>query len=216
MELWAVRHGETDFNAEGRIQGQLPVPLSALGRVQAEHLAERLRGVRFDAFYASDLARTRETAETVERALKMAILYLPALREIHYGIWQGLTADEVAKLHPEEAARRKAEPLRYLPPGGESWVMVGERVVAEVERLAARHAGERVLMVSHGGPIISLVNRAWGRPLAERGGFSPRNTSVTILEIEGPLWRVRELGSAEHLEALGPDGGGPAEFADKF
>jgi broad specificity phosphatase PhoE len=135
--LLLVRHGETDWNAEGRLQGHTDRPLNAFGRRQAAELAERLRGERLDAIYASDLVRAQETAEIVGARLGLPVATDPDLREKNWGSWEGLTGDERAAVEFE----------------GESTEEHRERVMRAVRRIAARHPDGRVLVVTHGGSL---------------------------------------------------------------
>jgi broad specificity phosphatase PhoE len=135
--LLLARHGETDWNASGRLQGHTDRPLNAYGRRQAAELARQLRGDGIDAVYASDLARARETAEIVAAELGLPVVLEPELRERNWGTWEGLT--------PEERARVAFE--------GEAPEAHRERIVGVVERIADRHPGGRVLVVTHGGSM---------------------------------------------------------------
>ena len=135
--LLLVRHGETDWNAAGRLQGHTDRPLNEHGREQARALAEQLAGDGLAAVYASDLVRARETAEIVGGRLGLPVLVDPDLREKNWGSWEGLTADE--RIHVEFE--------------GESAEEHRERVVGAVARIAERHPGQRVLVVTHGGSL---------------------------------------------------------------
>jgi broad specificity phosphatase PhoE len=135
--LLLVRHGETDWNAAGRLQGHTDRPLNEYGRRQARELAERLAGDGVGAVYTSDLARARETAEIIATRLGLEIVLDPDLREKDWGNWEGLTADERASLEFE----------------GESTEEHRERVLRAVARIVAAHPGERVVVVTHGGSL---------------------------------------------------------------
>jgi broad specificity phosphatase PhoE len=136
-ELLFVRHGETDWNAEGRLQGHTDRPLNDHGRRQAKELAERLSEAGADAIYASDLARAKETAEIVGERLGLPVVIDPDLREKNWGNWEGLTGDE--RVHVE-----------YV---GESTEDHRERVLRAVRRIAERHPDQRVVVVTHGGSL---------------------------------------------------------------
>jgi broad specificity phosphatase PhoE len=138
--LLLVRHGETDWNAAGRLQGHTDRPLNEHGRRQSRRLAERLEGDGIAAIYASDLARARETAEIVGERLRLTVAVDPDLREKNWGTWEGLTSEE--RLHVEFA--------------GETTEEHRERVLRAVRRIAERHPGERVLVVTHGGSLRRL------------------------------------------------------------
>jgi len=153
--LWFARHGQSTWNAEGRWQGQADPPLSALGRVQAEELAEALAGAGIALLAASDLARARETAAIVGARLGLAPVLEPALREHDVGAWSGLTRAEVEARWPEELARFRAGDLAFAPGGGESRLVLRARVHAALARLEVRAAGPLAL-VSHLGVLRAL------------------------------------------------------------
>ena len=149
--LLLVRHGETDWNADGRLQGHTDRPLSDFGRRQARQLAEELAEEKLDAIYASDLSRARETAEIVAARLGADVLPVRDLREIDVGEWEGLTWPEIEARYPEGA--RSWRERGYGWESGESYEQLGERVVAALTQIAADHPEERVLVVGHGGTI---------------------------------------------------------------
>jgi broad specificity phosphatase PhoE len=135
--LLLVRHGETDWNAAGRLQGHTDRPLNDFGRRQAKELAERLAGEGADAIYASDLQRAKETAEIVGQRLGLPVVLDPDLREKNWGNWEGLTGDE--RVHVEFE--------------GESTESHRDRVMGAVRRIVERHPGGRVIVVTHGGSL---------------------------------------------------------------
>ena len=153
--LLFARHGQTDWNREGRWQGHADVPLNALGREQARALAARLAGDPLAALYSSDLRRALETAEIVGRALRLDVVSEPGLREIDVGSWSGLTGDEIAARHPGQATH-DGEPLEAFR----------ARVIATVTRIAVAHAGERVLVVCHGGCVRTVQRHVRGEALS--------------------------------------------------
>ena len=140
-----ARHGETDWNRDGIWQGWADPPLNDLGRAQARELAEQLRHVPFDAVYSSDLQRARETAEIVAAPHGVPVIADAGLREIDIGSWSGLTRAEIDERFPD--GKRS---------DGETHEQHGARVRAAVIRIARRHLGERILLVTHGGTIRSI------------------------------------------------------------
>ena len=155
--LLLVRHGETDWNADGRLQGQTDRPLTDFGRRQAQQLAEQLADEGLEAIYSSDLSRARETAEIVGRRLGLAVALDPALREKDWGTWEGLTAVE----------RDRVEFV------GESTEAHQERILGALRRIAERHPGDgRVLVVTHGGSMRRVQTAALGMamPVVENCG----------------------------------------------
>jgi broad specificity phosphatase PhoE len=136
-ELLLVRHGETDWNAEGRLQGHTDRPLNEYGRRQAKELAARLAEEHVDAIYASDLSRARETAEIVGERLGLTVVIDPDLREKNWGTWEGLTGDQ--RVGVEYA--------------GETVQEHRDRVMGAVRRIVRRHPDQRIVVVTHGGSL---------------------------------------------------------------
>ncbi len=157
-----ARHGETDWNAEGRFQGHADPPLNVRGRGQAAALAARLAaGPAFAALYASDLRRAFETATIVGARVGLDPRPDPGLREIDVGSWSGKTRDEIEALWPGALARWAAGEDEH---DGETRPDLAERVERAVNALAARHVGGRLLLVAHGGVIRSLQRIVLGAP----------------------------------------------------
>jgi probable phosphoglycerate mutase len=161
--VYLVRHGETDWNVDGRWQGQTDVSLNAQGREQAGTIAELLRGVSLAGVVSSDLSRAHETARIAAQRLGIAVAYVDSdLRERRFGVFEGLTRDECAQAHPE-AWRAWVEEQR-TPPGAESRKALTERVTAAIGRAVERVArtGSAVLVVTHGGALRAAVALATG------------------------------------------------------
>jgi probable phosphoglycerate mutase len=179
-----VRHGITDHNREGRIQGQLDVPLSAQGRHQAQELAQRLKPGQIQAMYSSDLSRAKETAAIIARAINLRIeAYRPDLREICFGRWQGHTMAEVAELYPEELALWRADRTYSAPHGGETFAQMTARGWKAVQELAILHPGETVAVVAHGGLIKGILCMARGIGLGQRSQLVVDNAAVTAIKL---------------------------------
>jgi broad specificity phosphatase PhoE len=162
VRLLLARHGETTWNLERRYQGQGDSPLSPRGEEQARYLAARLAGEELGAVYASDLGRAWRTAEIAVGARGLAVVRDAVWRELGYGLWEGLTREEIARRFPHEWARRAADPARAAPPDGESRLALQRRAVAAVERVRERHAGQTVLVVTHSGLLTALGAWLWG------------------------------------------------------
>ncbi len=162
LKVWLVRHGETDWNREGRWQGHTDVPLNAEGRAQAEALAARLRGQRLAAIATSDLSRARETAQAVAQVHGLPVLGpYRELRERGYGVFEGLTREQCEAQYPDLV--RSGPPLGLLePPGSEPRKEVGARLDRIVRALVTEHGDEHapVLLVSHGGAIRTFLSHA--------------------------------------------------------
>ncbi len=173
--LWLVRHGQTDWNVQGRWQGQTPdaPPLNAAGLAQAEAVAEQLAaqasqdGLAFAAIYSSDLLRARQTAEIIARRLGLPVQLDARLREVHLGVWEGMLGDEVALRYVAELEARRRDPVHSRPPQGESVYEVAARVGQTFDAIARAHPDQHVIVVSHGLALAAGLCLAEGRPLAE-------------------------------------------------
>ncbi len=199
--LCLVRHGETAWNAERRLQGHLDIPLNDNGNAQARATAQSLSGQHFEAAYSSDLLRARQTAEAVVRTLGLAVRHDPALRERHYGVFQGLTYDEAEALHPEQFARfRRRDPDFAFAADGESLRAFATRIVDALHGIAARHPGQQVLVVTHGG-VLDIAHRlATGKPLDAVRDFTIPNAALNWLEFAGGRWRLLAWAEQSHLD----------------
>ena len=155
----AIRHGETAWNVDTRIQGHLDIPLSANGRWQAERLAEALRDEPIKAIYASDLTRAWETAQYVGQVQSLPVIKEIGLRERDFGDFEGKTFAEIEMLLPEQSMRWRKRDPDFYPAGGESLVALRARVMEAAERLAAQHPGEQIALVGHGG-VMDVLYRA--------------------------------------------------------
>lgn len=159
-EILLARHGETDWNRESRFQGHADPPLNQLGREQAMELAARLASEELTAVYSSPLRRAFETAEMVAAAHGLSAVPVDGLREVDVGSWEALTRGEVERRFPEQFRRWLAYGRGW--DDGETYKEMGSRAIAALEQLAARHDGERIAAITHGGPIRAALARAAG------------------------------------------------------
>jgi probable phosphoglycerate mutase len=186
--ILAIRHGETAWNVDTRIQGHLNIPLNATGHWQAERLGQALAAENIAAIYASDLSRAHETALYVSRASGIPVVPELGLRERGFGDFEGRTFAEIEIALPDQAARwRKRDPA-FAPTGGESLLQVQERVLATVDRLAKAHPGELIVMVGHGGVMDVLYRAATRLDLQAARTWLLGNTAVNRL-----LWTPEGL-----------------------
>jgi probable phosphoglycerate mutase len=179
----AVRHGETAWNVDTRIQGHLDIPLNETGQWQAQQLAQALASEPIDAIYASDLQRAYATAQAVADATGAPITPETGLRERSFGHFQGRTFAEIEAEMPEDARRWRKRDPEYVPEGGESLVMLRERIERTVFALAEKHPGEQVLMVAHGGVLDVLYRMATRQEIQ-----APRTWQLSNAAINRLLW----------------------------
>lgn len=182
--LYLIRHGETDWNVEGRWQGQADVPLNAKGREQAAQIARTLARVGLKAIYSSDLLRARETAQALVKTTGVTLHYDPRLREIHQGEWQGLLVTEIQARYGEAFQRRLENPLAVAPPGGETVEQVRNRVVKAIESILARYPSDRVAVVSHGFALAVIQVHYLGLSIEQVWERVPKNDEWIELRIE--------------------------------
>ncbi|MCI0415034.1 histidine phosphatase family protein [bacterium] len=182
-----IRHGETDWNLEGRYQGQSDVPLNERGRRQSEELAVTLRESMISNIYCSDLIRASESAEILSRALGLVKQEDPRLREIHLGSWEGMLFAEIQAKYSELLKMRKLDPRTVSAPGGETLEQVRVRVMASVTDILERHPNETSAIVSHGLPLAILIACYRGRSLREVWDLIPENSNP----IETPEWNFK-------------------------
>lgn len=207
MELWLVRHGESTWNVARRFQGGLDAPLSPRGRLQARALAAGLAPVRFDALYTSPLSRARETALACGAAVGLAAVAVDELREVGLGDWEGLTLETIRARDGDRYARWLRAPLHHGPPGGEPMTALADRVGGALARLGTRHAGGRVLVVSHGGAIASALCGWLGRCLDTIWTLRLDNASITRVDLSaGRVLALNEIGHLvdASVEAIAP------------
>ena len=179
----ALRHGETEWNVDTRIQGHLDIALSAKGRWQAERLAHALRGEPIKAIYASDLTRAWETAQYVARVQGLPVTQEVGLRERDFGDFEGKTFAEIEVLLPEQSLRWRKRDPEFYPAGGESLIALRARVMEAAERLAAQHPGQQIALVGHGG-VMDVLYRAATRQDIQ----APRTWALGNAAINRLLW----------------------------
>ena len=198
-----VRHGETAWNVERRLQGQTDIPLNRQGEEQAESLARALqrRGQHFDALYSSDLSRAHHTAHPLSSSLALDITLLPDLRERHFGALQGITLHEGPLLQPDAWQAYARRDIEHNLNGGESLLQFAQRVRNALERLAADHVGETILLVSHGGVLDVMYRIASGQPLHEQRRVPIPNAALNWLSYNGTQWQVDSWADESHLAA---------------
>lgn len=173
--LYLIRHGQTDWNVEGRWQGQSDVPLNKTGLAQAADMARSLQNDGLDAIYSSDLSRAADTAAALAQRTGLSVQYDPRLREIHQGEWQGLLVGDIRTRYGDAFQKRMLDPLNVAPPGGETVRQVKERVVAAVEEILSRHPDERVAIVSHGFSLAVIQVHYQKLPMEKVWEMIPAN-----------------------------------------
>lgn len=183
-DLILIRHGETDWNIEGRYQGQSDVPLNPAGIKQAEDLAKRLRDYRMDAIFSSDLSRAQKTAEIISR-VNGASLYLdPRLREIDQGEWEGMLFHDIRTRYAKAFEERLRDPLQVAPPGGETVGQVRQRVLEAIKDIIASYPRGVIAIVSHGLALAIIKVHLNNLPIETVWDHIPDNANPEKIKVE--------------------------------
>lgn len=207
----AIRHGETAWNVDTRIQGQLDIPLNDLGRWQAAQAGSALADETIHALYTSDLSRAHQTAQAIAAATGLAPRVDTGLRERAFGSFQGLTFKEIEARWPDDALRWRRRDPDFGPGGGETLLGFYTRAVEAASRLAARHPGQTVVLVAHGGVLDCLYRAATRLELHAPRTWQLGNASINRLLFTGEGFTLVGWADTQHLEQ-----GQPAldEFSD--
>ncbi len=199
IELIAVRHGETDFNAERRMQGHLDVPLSETGRVQAQAAAARLADEPIDKIYSSDLQRALETARIIHEGREIELVTDLRLREFHMGTFQGMTLSEAREKHGDAWERFFIHDADFALPGGQSRNQKQVEIASFMEEVVRSQAGGRMLVVTHGGILIAMLRHVLGIPASHYFRVSIENTGIQRFRYKNETWQLVSWGEVDHL-----------------
>ena len=208
VRITAVRHGETAWNAVTRIQGHIDIDLNARGQQQAQQVGAALADVGLNHIYTSDLARARNTAAAIAQHAGFApesVVLVPGLRERGFGVFEGKTHAEIEAEWPEEAQRWHQRLPDWAPQGGETPLQLRDRITHAVNEIAARHPGEHIALVAHGGVLDMLYRLATGQDVNAVRTWDLGNCTINRL-----LWTPQGLSlvgwaDTSHLEASSQD-----------
>jgi len=203
--LILIRHGESTWNRERRIQGQLDPPLSEQGQEQARRVAGRMARRPVEALYTSDLLRASQTAAPIASTLGVEARPMKELREIFLGDWEGLHSDELAQRFPEAWDAWTREPNWDVVPRGEGASPFEKRVVSVLDRLFEQHSQGDAIVVTHGGVIQIALHRVVGRPSHGLFPFRISNASVSIVERRNGRMVIATVNDTSHLEGFGEE-----------
>ncbi len=184
-QLCLVRHGQTDWNLEGRYHGQIDVPLNEYGRIQARALAQKLVGQPFAAIYTSDLRRAEETAAIIAASNHLPVRLEPRLREINQGEWEGQLVDVIKSRYAELWQQRAIDPVNVRPPGGETVGEVAVRVSSALNDIVRLHPGVSVMVISHGLALATIICNVRGIPVGQAYSMIPDNAEPVWV-----MWRA--------------------------
>lgn len=203
--ILAIRHGQTAWNAEARIQGHQDIALDDTGRRQADAVARALRDETLQAVYSSDLLRASQTARPLQSLHMLPALTDAGLRERCFGSFEGFSFEQVSQRWPEAAERWRRREPSFSPGGGESLLEFRQRVLSTVERLALRHLGGSIALVTHGGVIDMLYRQATHQTLQAARSWAVANASINRLLYTPQGLTLVGWADVAHLEAVRDD-----------
>ncbi|QWE24651.1 histidine phosphatase family protein [Polynucleobacter sp. AP-Elch-400A-B2] len=208
-KLCLIRHGETTWNAERRLQGHTDIPLNPKGIQQARQMAQAIKNTKlsFDALYTSDLKRAADTANAIVELFGVEARVDSALRERHFGALQGLTIQDAPLLQPAIWQAHIARDLEHELAGGESIEQFAIRVQTVLDKIQEQHSGQTILLVSHGGTLDMVYRIASKQALsAERVASVPNASFNWISHQKGVGWSVEKWADTRHLEGSALEG----------
>ena len=195
-----VRHGETEWNAERRIQGQIDIGLNETGQRQAVAAGRWLQRAGIVALYSSDLKRAWTTAQAIGAAIGLVPTPAPEMRERRYGVFEGLTYDEAKEKYPDGYGAFEGRNADYAFENGESLKAMFARVTGKLQQIAAAHPGQSVVVVLHGG-VLDVINRfVRGNPLEMPRDFLIPNAGINWISVVDGAWHLDAWGETDHLE----------------
>ena len=201
LHLMLVRHGETEWNVQRRYQGQSDVPLSEIGNQQAESIAGRLAGQEIGAIYASDLKRAWQTAQVIAAQIGLDVISEPRLRELKFGILEGLTFEEAEEKYPEMITAW-LDDFNNTPERAETIDMFNARIVSLLDDLKVKHDEQVVLLVGHGGSLSEILRAVLGLSLEKRWYIQMENASLSEVLIADDYVALNRLNDTCHLAVL--------------
>ncbi len=200
-EVYLIRHGQTEWNALGIMQGQKDVMLNDVGHRQAQILAKRLANTKFTAIYSSDLKRASDTAATVAALQNLSVKLDKRLRERCFGIFEGCTKVELIEKHPETYQLFLDGKDGAVVPGGEAEREIQNRTIECLTEIAQHHTGEKILVITHGGIIKRFTKYVLGIENTSGRISAIINTAINIFQYENGKWALRTFGDTAHIES---------------
>lgn len=196
--LILIRHGSTEWNVKQRYCGFVDLSLNDKGRLQAKRLYNRLKKEIVHKVYSSDRKRALETARIAFKGCEIEIV--PDLREIHFGIFEGLTYKQIMKKFPVIYAKWINDPFRIVIPSGESLSILRKRVVKALKRIILKHPGQTIAVVCHGGSISAFINHIL--KLKDFWGHIPQSASITIVDLKNNKFKINPYNDVSHLSGI--------------
>jgi len=199
LRIFLVRHGQTTWNTEDRFQGHADVPLDSTGERQVTMLANRLANLPFKAIYSSDLQRASQTAQVIATVQDSPVILDPRFREIHFGLWQGMTTQIASEKYPTQLSSWNDNRLSYIPPGGESFFQLADRVASGMQHILSLYSSDDILLVSHGVSLRALTCQLLEIGLENYWRFQFSNASLSEIQISSRGASLNLLNDTSHL-----------------
>jgi broad specificity phosphatase PhoE len=204
MKLVIVRHGETEWNVQHKVMGQLDSPLTAKGIQQAKAIADRLRRLKFTSIYSSDLGRAVQTANIIAETCGKQIIFDAELREWNMGIFEGLTVSEMHEKFPQERQDYEQIGDEYIIPKGESLTQCRARGFRILNAIAERHSDENVVVVTHGCVLMGFFEMVLDLRSGNTWRFKLDNANFCTFEYVKERWSLVVWNDVSHLEMIEP------------
>lgn len=198
--IFLIRHGETQWNFDARYQGHSDIELSEKGTLQGEKLGLYFKRFSLDAVYASDLKRAFTTAQLIAQYHNLEVQLVPDMREINFGVWEGLTFKDIREKYRELADMWLKEPEQLVIPEGENFAQVKKRAYQAILNLVDKHQGQNVVVVSHGGTIRTVLCAILDLPLSKMWQIKQDNTALNMIEFYQNQGIIGLLNSTAHLD----------------
>ena len=208
IRLYLIRHGQTDWNLEGKIQGCHDISLNEMGRKQAELLAEGMKKRPITEIFSSRQKRALETAWAIGRSQGVKVTVIDGLEEVEFGEWEGMTWDEISREYPKEFEIWCTEPSKITPPGGESRPEIYKRIRRALKEIVERARGNAAI-VSHGAALAYMVSVMLEKDLGSHDEIIVKNVSISTVEYDREIGRytMLEANDVSHLEKLSQEVG---------
>ncbi|MBR7025422.1 MAG: histidine phosphatase family protein [Selenomonadaceae bacterium] len=197
--IFLIRHGETEWNKQNKLQGNADIHLSPEGFLQAANLVKHLPFSHADAIYSSDLVRAMDTAIILAERFNLTVKMMPELREMNYGDWEGRFISELLARYPKEFGKFFTDPERCHPPNGETFLECQARVMIGIRDIIANHEDQSVIVVSHGAAIRLMIGAALDMPIHKIWAISQSNTALNVLRVDDGEFTVELVNSTTHL-----------------
>ena len=199
LRIYLIRHGETEWNRQNRLQGHSNINLSPEGYHQAITLADHPPFHHIDAIYSSDLSRAIETASIIAERFNLGVKLMPELRETNFGDWEGREISELIAESPQAFGKFFTDPERCHPPHGETFLECQARVMIGIREIIANHDNQNVVAVSHGAAIRLILGATLDMPIHKMWAIAQFNMAVNVLRVDDGEFTVELINSTEHL-----------------